>query len=133
MNPKTRPFDEPLEMDNEVLPVKIEAKESSSVSSTVDNSKRVNDHLPYIWFNGVLAALALGLSIGACVIAYIKADTVDGKSEARAEAISSKVDAIRDRATVSENHWRNIETEQGIQRADITRLQELTNAKEQRR
>ena len=67
--PLTRPFDEPLQMDEDVLPVKIEAKERSSVSSTVDNSKRVNEALPWVVIAIVatvacsMAGVSLGLSI----------------------------------------------------------------------
>ena len=70
MNPKTRSFDEPLEMDNDQLPVNIEAREKSSISSTVNNSRNINQALPWVVIAIVatvacsMAGVSLGLAIG---------------------------------------------------------------------
>ena len=65
------------------------ADSGSSISSTVNTDNSVNKHMPYIWMTTVIASISLGLSIG--MYLYI--------------------DSLRDKATVSENHWRNIEVE----------------------
>lgn len=71
------------------LPATIAASNKSSVSSRVDNSKHINTPMPYIWFNAIIAALSLGLSIGLIIFVLF----------------------AYDRSSVSENHWRNIEVQ----------------------
>ena len=97
--PSTRPFDEPLESDARPSYPSALADHASNINQ--DNS--VNKSLPYIWFNGVIAALALGLAIGAIFVANIKT-----------EIVIDKIESLKDKTTVSENHWRNIETDVGI-------------------
>lgn len=94
MKPQTRP------LGDNFPAVQLETQEGGSTSSFVDQS--TNKHLPYIWFNGVLGALALGLSIGAIIITLV----------------------IHSRATVAENHWRNDEVDIRSLQTDVKKLQQ---------
>lgn len=102
--PITRNLDEPMEIDPYRPPAPIEAKadNGASVSSKVEIDNSVNKHLPYLWFNGVLGALALGISIGAMIVTMV----------------------IHARSTVSENHWRNIEVDVQVLQSEVKRLKD---------
>ncbi len=88
MTPITRDLDEPMEIDPYRPPAAVAtADNGSSVSSTVDIDNSTNKHLPYIWFNGVLAAFSFGLGVCAIILVIF----------------------FLMRVNVSENHWRELE------------------------
>lgn len=76
--------------------VNVESRDGSSTSSKIE----INSTLPYFWFTGVLAALALGLAIGAFAVV-----------QRNDSGLSSELDRLEKRVNVSENHFRNDEVE----------------------
>jgi hypothetical protein len=86
--------------------VNPKAGSSASVHSKINSDN--NSHVPYVWFNGILAALALGIAIGAMIVTLV----------------------VSSRSTVSENHWRDIETNNKVL---SKRVEYLENAIHDRR
>ena len=89
-----------------VVDVKPKDGSSASVSSKINSDN--NSHIPYVWFNGILAALALGIAIGAMIVTLV----------------------ANARAPVSENHWRDIESNNKVL---TKRVEYLENALHDRR
>ena len=86
------PITQSYECENCVRPSypHLLADRESNMHATFDNS--VNKSLPYIWFTAVIAAISIGMSISEHLY----------------------VSSLKDKTTVSENHWRNIETDVSV-------------------
>ena len=56
----TRPIEDPIEIDpyRPPAPLMVEGT-GHSVKSEIYNDHSVNEHLPYIWFNGIMSAFGL--------------------------------------------------------------------------
>lgn len=77
-------------------------------ANVVDNS--VNKHLPYLWFNGVMAAFSFGLGVCAIILVLF----------------------LSNRTNVSENHWRTLENQYDNMKTQLDNL-EKDNAKRSER
>lgn len=96
--------------ENDAWPDRPIALAKHNSNMLQDNS--VNKHLPYFWFTGVLAALALGLAMGAFAMV-----------QRNDQGLASELDRLEKRVNVSENHWRNDEVEIMNLRSEVTTLQ----------
>lgn len=114
MTPITRP------LGDNFPSVKIETGKGGSTSTNVDAS--TNKSLPFIWFNGVLGALALGLAVGALVIAVRESD----HEKSRAIEVEQRLQHDSD---VAQNHWRNDEVDLRTLQSDMKKLNEVTYAR----
>lgn len=106
----TRPIDEPpkdyaeeptaMDKLRDLLTIKGRGH-SASQKIEIDNSKHKNDWGPWVTISNIVSAFALGLSISSMIVVYY----------------------MTSRSTVSENHWRNIETEVAVIQKQIERLE----------
>ena len=102
---------EPITTEMDVSPsYPMSASDRSSISSSIDNSTHRNDWGPWVTVCAIIASLALGCAISSIVIIW----------------------HLTARASVSENHWRAIETDQGIMRKELDNL-EVHHANNDRR
>lgn len=101
-SPITRPLEtEGGELPSYPLPITSTTGTGHSVHSEVNDDHSSNKPMPYIWFNGVIAALALGLSITGIILSVL----------------------FWHKADVAENHWRNDEVDIRTLQSDVKKLE----------
>lgn len=122
-NPTTRPMDEPLQMDEDVPPVAgmRVGGNGHSITQRTDqsNNKTVNwnDWGPWVAMLAFFVGISMGLGLAAFVYAGVKTDNTIAELRLNTS-----------RATVSENHWRDIEVDVKTLQNDVERLkQEIAN------
>ena len=108
----TRPMEDPIEIDPYRPPAPITVEGTGhSVKTEINNDHSVNEHLPYIWFNGIMSAFGMMCGIAALIVAMIvRSEAIDRSRSLQDSAIRDKAE-LADKLIKSENHWRNDEVD----------------------